>query len=160
MRYFFVISFTACKSALIITYYTDKTCILQPNYHHFITNFISHINSCETTVWETCFMPAPESTFAHVQFYGLNNWWRRQIKKVSETMHEIACVPFMACVFLHCTCSVCLNIQASWWCAGFCLPITWSLILLIFILQVGCCVPLHPLGGAEHKRTPFPNPCW
>jgi len=26
-------------------------------------------------------------------------------------------------------------------------------------LQVGCCVSLHPLGGAEHKRTPFPNPC-
>jgi len=26
-------------------------------------------------------------------------------------------------------------------------------------LQVGCCVSLHPLGGAEHKTTSFPNPC-
>jgi hypothetical protein len=24
------------------------------------------------------------------------------------------------------------------------------------ILQVKCCVPLHPLGGAEHKTTSFP----
>ena len=28
---------------------------------------------------------------------------------------------------------------------------------LIFILKVGCCVSLHPLGGAEHKTTFFPN---
>jgi hypothetical protein len=30
---------------------------------------------------------------------------------------------------------------------------------LIFILQVGCRVSLHPLGGAEHKTTSFPIPC-
>jgi len=28
-----------------------------------------------------------------------------------------------------------------------------------FILLVGCCVPLHPLGVAEHKTTSFSNPC-
>jgi len=28
--------------------------------------------------------------------------------------------------------------------------------LLFFILHVGCCVSLHPLGGAEHtKKHPF-----
>jgi hypothetical protein len=32
-------------------------------------------------------------------------------------------------------------------------------ISLICTLQVGCCVPLHPLGGAEHKTTSFPIPC-
>jgi len=31
---------------------------------------------------------------------------------------------------------------------------------LIFILQVGCCVSLHPsFGGAEHKATSFPKSC-
>ena len=25
------------------------------------------------------------------------------------------------------------------------------------VLQVRCCVSLHPLGGAQHKTTPFPN---
>jgi len=30
---------------------------------------------------------------------------------------------------------------------------------LIYMLQVGCCVFLHPLGGAEHKTTSFPNLC-
>ena len=29
-------------------------------------------------------------------------------------------------------------------------------LLLICILQVGCCMSLHPLGGAEHKTTSFP----
>ena len=43
--------------------------------------------------------------------------------------------------------------QYSWWYAGFCLPATWSPLksFSYFILQVGCCVSLHPLGGAEHK---------
>ena len=31
--------------------------------------------------------------------------------------------------------------------------------LLLYFLHVGCCVFLHPLSGAEHKTTPFPNPC-
>ena len=36
-----------------------------------------------------------------------------------------------------------------------------SKITLFFILHlVGCFVSLHPLGGAEHKTTSFPNPCW
>ena len=30
---------------------------------------------------------------------------------------------------------------------------------LVFILQVGCCVSLHPLGGAEHITTCFPSSC-
>jgi hypothetical protein len=30
----------------------------------------------------------------------------------------------------------------------------------LFFLQTGCCVSLHPLGGAaEHKSTSFPIPC-
>jgi hypothetical protein len=33
----------------------------------------------------------------------------------------------------------------------------WKL-LLFFCTQTGCCVYLHPLGGAEHK-TFFPDPC-
>jgi len=28
------------------------------------------------------------------------------------------------------------------------------------IIQVGCCVALHPLDGAGHKATQFPIPCW
>ena len=43
--------------------------------------------------------------------------------------------------------------QYSWWCAGLCLPTTWSPLksLSSFVLKVGC-VFLHPLGGAEHKK--------
>ena len=29
---------------------------------------------------------------------------------------------------------------------------------VVFIFQVGCYVPLHPLGGADHKTTSFSNP--
>ena len=35
---------------------------------------------------------------------------------------------------------------------------TWK-VFLNFVFQVGCCVSLHPLGGAQHKTTSFPNPC-
>jgi len=34
-------------------------------------------------------------------------------------------------------------------------PPTEKLLLFIFTLQVGCCVSLHPLGGAEHKQHSF-----
>jgi hypothetical protein len=47
--------------------------------------------------------------------------------------------------------------QYSWWCAGLCLPITWSPLKSppLSILQVECCVALHPLCGAGHKTTYF-----
>jgi hypothetical protein len=43
--------------------------------------------------------------------------------------------------------------QYSWWCAGFCLPTTWSPLKSssYLILQVGWCVSLHPLGGARNR---------
>jgi len=49
--------------------------------------------------------------------------------------------------------------QYSWWCAGFCLPTTWSPLKsssFIYMLQVGCDVLLHPSSDA----TSFPtSPC-
>ena len=44
--------------------------------------------------------------------------------------------------------------QYSWWCAGPCLPTTWSPLksLSSFVLQIWCFVSLQPLDGAEHKH--------
>ena len=49
--------------------------------------------------------------------------------------------------------------QYSWWCCRLLPPNRppdphWEA-SRIFILQVGCCVSLHPSGGAEYKATPF-----
>jgi len=47
-----------------------------------------------------------------------------------------------------------------------CRPLSPNLLIPIekpscfFILQVGCCVALRPLGGAGHKTASFPNLCW
>ena len=48
----------------------------------------------------------------------------------------------------------------SWWCAGLCLPTTWSPLksLSSSVLQMKRCACLHPLGGAEHKAASFSNP--
>ena len=46
--------------------------------------------------------------------------------------------------------------QYSWWCAGFCLPTTWSPLksLSYFYSPGGMLCVLHPLGGAEHTMPP------
>ena len=38
-----------------------------------------------------------------------------------------------------------------------CAPLLQKKLLIFF--QVGSCVSQHPLGGAEHKTTSFPNLC-